>query len=351
MLTKTNYLSYSQCAKHFWLNKYQPEQGSPPSPSAQRRLRAGQEVDKLAREQFPDGVHIPYRPDPVDMALLTTEAITNGATTLFQATFAVSDLLVKVDILTQTPNGWHLIEVKSSTSYKANEHLPDVAFQLFVLQEAGINVTKASLMHLNSGCRYPNLSNLFTLADVTDDVFDFLPQVAEDTAVMRHLLTQITVPDVGIGRHCAKPYPCRFYDHCWQNVDDWTIYDIPYLKRGPEQQLEADGIRYVSDIPLGFALRDKRATAFVNRINQQQIMIDHETIQSELDALTYPLYFFDFETIDYAIPRFDNCKPYQQVPFQYSCHILHADGTLTHCDYLHTDGNDPRRPLTDALLK
>jgi hypothetical protein len=57
------------------------------------------------------------------------------------------------------------------------------------------------------------------------------------------------------------------------------------------------------------------------------------------------LFFFDFEKIDYAIPIFTSCKPYQQTLFQYSWHILYADGTLTHCDYLHTSPDDPRLPL------
>jgi hypothetical protein len=114
--------------------------------------------------------------------------------------------------------------------------------------------------------------------------------------------------------------------------------------------LEADGIQYVTDIPAEFPLGDKRATAFVETIQQQQIAVDRDAIQAELAGLVYPLYFFDFETIDYAIPIFPDCKPYQQAPFQYSCHILEADGTLTHRDYLHTDTDDPRRPLTEALL-
>jgi hypothetical protein len=59
MLTKTTYLTYTQCAKAFWLKAYQPNLATPPDPSSQRRLRAGQEVDKQARAQFPDGRLIP----------------------------------------------------------------------------------------------------------------------------------------------------------------------------------------------------------------------------------------------------------------------------------------------------
>ena len=63
-----------------------------------------------------------------------------------------------------------------------------------------------------------------------------------------------------------------------------------------------------------------------------------------------PLYFFDFETISYAVPVFDGTAPYQQAPFQYSCHVLQEDGTLTHHEYLHTEPGDPRPALLEALL-
>jgi hypothetical protein len=342
-LTKTSYLTYSQCAKAFWLTSHQPHLAAPPDPASQRRLRAGQEVDQLAQAAFPNGRLIPYRPQPEAMAELTTQAISEGSHTLFQATFAPADLLVKVDILTQTvtdptvtdsmadTEGWHLIEVKSSTRYKPDEHLPDVAFQVYVLQQAEVAVTQVSLMHLNRDYRHrtddyraaghrsagaPDQKDLFGLTNITDDVLDYLPQVAEAVAHMRQTAVLPHSPNVTIGRHCHKPYQCPFHDHCWQGVSGWTIYDIPYLKRPQEQKLEVAGIRYVSDIPPDFPLGHKRAAAFVACVRESQIEIDREAIQAELAQLVYPLYFFDFETIDYAIPIFDGCRPYQQAPFQ-----------------------------------
>lgn len=177
------------------------------------------------------------------MSPLTRQAIAEGAETLFQATFTVEDLLVKVDILTKTESGWHLIEVKSSTKYKEAEHLPDIAFQTYVLRLAGLSVTQASLMHLNSDCRHPDLNNLFTLTDLTEAVQGYLAQVETDISQMRRLVAQAeTTPDVGIGRHCHKPYDCPFEEHCWQEIDGWTIYQIPYLKRPQETELEASRI-------------------------------------------------------------------------------------------------------------
>jgi hypothetical protein len=350
LLTKTAYLTYGQCGKALWLSEQEPHLARPPDPATQRRLRTGQAVDKLARQQFPDGRLIPYRAQPAEMAALTAEALAQGRRTLFQATFLVDDLLVKVDILQPTAAGWQLIEVKSTTSYKPEEHLPDVAFQLYVLQRAGLTVSGVQLLHLNRECRYPDLSNLFTSVDLTAAAAALLPDLAADVAMMRSLLAGADSPAVAVGRHCTRPRECAFHAHCWQDVDGWTIYDIPYLKQPVEQQLEADGIFYVADIPPGRALGERRATAFVNRINQKEKRLDRPAIRAELERLVYPLYFFDFETIDYAVPIYDGCRPYQQTPFQYSCHVLTADGRLSHYDYLHTGADDPRPALVASLL-
>jgi hypothetical protein len=350
MITKTAYLSYSHCSKRFWLAQHRPYLATPPDPAAQRRLQAGQEVDRLAREQFPDGTHIPYRPHPEDMTPLTEQAIADGAKSLFQATFSVEDLLIKADILTRTEAGWHLIEVKSTTRVKEEEHLPDIAFQLYVLQKAGLNVTLASVMHLNRVCRYPELTNLFTLTNVTEKAQDLLPLVEAGVAIMRHILRQLKPPDVGIGRFCTRPYACPFYDQCWRNVDGLTIYDIARLGAQKEHKLQSDGILYLPDIPYDFPLTTSQR-AFVGSITQEQVNIDRNAIQGALNGLDYPLYFLDFETIDHAIPVYSGCSPYQQVPFQYSCHVLLADGTLSHHEYLHTEAGDPRPALAEALLQ
>lgn len=349
MLTKTTYLAYTQCPKAFWLGAYQPHLAAPPDPAVQRRLRAGQKVDKLAREQFRNGRLIPYRLQPAEMAALTRQALAEGAETLFQATFIVEDFLVKVDILTLTEAGWHLIEVKSSTQYKEAEHLPDVAFQVYVLRQAGLPVTPVSLMHLNRDSYAPDLLALFLLTDVTEEAHAFLPTVATDTAVMRQLLAQPDPPNHSIGRHCTRPSPGLFYDHGWQGIEGLTIYDIPRLNEKKERPLQEAGVLYLADVPASYALTAAQR-AFVDFHAQQQVNVDRAAIQQALVELQLPLYFLDFETIDYAIPIFDGCKPYQQVPFQYSCHILAEDGTLTHCDYLHTEATDPRRPLTESLL-
>ncbi|MFB6181684.1 MAG: DUF2779 domain-containing protein [Candidatus Magasanikbacteria bacterium] len=69
-----------------------------------------------------------------------------------------------------------------------------------------------------------------------------------------------------------------------------------------------------------------------------------------LDDLTFPLYFLDYETASDVIPPFEKTKPYQQIPFQYSLHILESpDGELEHKEYLHQDQTHPIPPLVEQL--
>ncbi len=68
-----------------------------------------------------------------------------------------------------------------------------------------------------------------------------------------------------------------------------------------------------------------------------------------LKALDHPRHYLDFETIQFAVPIWAGTRPYQQVPFQWSCHIEHKDGTLTEHGYLAEGAGDPRPAFIDAL--
>ena len=61
------------------------------------------------------------------------------------------------------------------------------------------------------------------------------------------------------------------------------------------------------------------------------------------------MYFIDYETCQYAIPEYDKTKPYQQIPFQYSLHIIPDEGApIEHKEYL-ADVSDDDLIRTFAL--
>jgi hypothetical protein len=349
IITKSSYLTYLHCAKRLWLERYQPGLATPLDDATLRMMRLGQEVDRAARARFPEGEFIPYSPQGVEMVSLTRDALKAGANVLFQGTFAAHDLFFRSDILIRGDRGWHLIEVNSATSVK-KEHLPDVGFQYYGLRQAGMEVNQVSIMHINRHCRYPDLDNLFVLSDVTEEAQSLSSQIVEDVAAMREIYSRSQPPQIDIGRHCHRPERCPLYDHCWQHAPGLSIYDIPRLGDQPELRLRTMGIISLADVPADFPLTANQR-AFASRINQRLIQIDYQPLRAELAGLEYPLHFFDFETIEYPVPMYSGCWPYQHIPFQYSCHILHEDGTLEHREFLHMDGDDPRPALVTSLMQ
>ena len=53
-------------------------------------------------------------------------------------------------------------------------------------------------------------------------------------------------------------------------------------------------------------------------------------LQEEIDTWTWPLHFIDFETAAPALPYTRGRRPYEQILFQFSHHVLHEDGRLVH---------------------
>lgn len=351
-LTKSRLVSASQCQKRLWLETYQGEVAKERSYSQQRRIEQGMEVGNYARQYFPQGILI--EGTTIEEKIKQTQAaLERGEKCLFEATFKFNNVLVKCDILLRNESGeWELIEVKSSTKVK-NEHLQDLAIQKYVLAGNDIILNSSQVMHINRDCVYPDLSNLFIQEDVTEQletVFSNLPQLIRNS---QNTLEQEQIPDINIGKHCDKPYPCPFKSFCWEGIEEPTILSIPNLRGKRLEQVNeliAQGIYSLHDLPENFPLTEKQAQAVQEKLNPE-FRINEQGILEKFSQLEYPLYFFDFETLDPAIPRFEGLQPYQQFPFQYSCHILHQNGELEYHTYLHENETDPREKIIESLLE
>ena len=347
-LTKSKYLSGLQCHKRLWYEENYPERASSLSKAQHRTFRQGKEVGERARGLFPKGILISAI-SPEKSAEQTKIAIRDRASCIFEASFVFGNTWVRCDILQKDGDSWNLIEVKMSTSVK-EEHLADLAIQKYVLTACGIPISKTQLMHINNGCTYPDLSNLFITEDVTGQVDSLMESVPNDIETFKATLGATVEPNVLIGEQCNEPYPCPFKAYCWEAVpEEKSIFTIPRLSWKKKDALIEENIFRISKIPTDFSLTD-RQQAYVNYISDGQPETDKEAIKGKLSDLEYPIHFFDFETDNPAIPRFQEVRPYQQVPFQYSCHTWQSDGTVTHHEYLHTDTTDPRLPLVESLL-
>ena len=110
-----------------------------------------------------------------------------------------------------------------------------------------------------------------------------------------------------------------------------------------------EGVFSIFDLPTDYSLTSPQRI-YVNSILRNEPSINKTAIREELGNLQHPIHFLDFETDNPPIPIFDGLRPFQHFPFQYSCHVMELDGTVTHHEYLHTDTSDPRIPLLESLL-
>jgi hypothetical protein len=107
----------------------------------------------------------------------------------------------------------------------------------------------------------------------------------------------------------------------------------------------------------------KEAVAGLSRIDRQALQLEYATkkepsfyfdkqgLKAVMQTWRYPLHFIDFETTTVAIPFNKGRRPYEQIAFQFSHHIVQKDGTISHADqWLNTSrGMFPNYEFVRAL--
>jgi hypothetical protein len=354
-ISKSQFMMGLQCLKRLWLYNYRKDLIPPVDAAKQKLFDEGHAVDVLSRDYFKGGklVEFDYRQLPEALEY-TARLIEDGAKLIYEGAFTAADVLIRCDILKKNPDGgWDLIEVKSSASVK-EEHLPDAALQRYVLQAAGLKIKKVWLMHLDNtyvkqGPIDPQ--KIFKREDITAETSDLLPVIKEELQRFLEALAVTDTPEIGIGRHCSTPYECEFRGHCWKDMPEYSIYDIPRLSWEKKNTLKAMGIINFRDVPETFDLN--AAQRLYLRVEKTgRPAIDGAALASFLEDLDYPLYHIDFETLMPGIPLYDGSRPYQQIPFQVSLHVQDRAGAeARHFEYLGDPGGDPRPGLIDFMAK
>lgn len=344
IISKGRYLHGHQCQKLLWVEHNDPEQIPEPGAAQQVIFDQGHEVGALAKQMYPDGVEVGQGITDFDDALRSTKQALKLRRPLFEASFAASGGYCRVDILVPVKeDAWDLIEVKSTTGAK-DIHLPDLAFQSWVLTMTGLRIRRCFLMHINSdfvrsGPVDPK--QFFTLVDLTSQVSNLTQTFEDSMDDMAKVIRLPQAPEVQIGPHCDDPYTCPLHDQCWAFLPK---QNVTTLYRGGKKsfKLLADGVVDIKDIPA-----TSRLTAN-QKIQQRAVItdephVDRAAITAFLSQLKYPLSFMDFETYTTAIPLFDGVHPYEQIPFQFSLHVVRTAGVQPeHYGFLAEGTNDPR---------
>lgn len=352
-LSKSKYCLAVQCPKMLWMGKNMPEVFDD-SVVNQAVLDRGNEVGDLAMGLFGEFVEIPFG-NLGEMIKKTDELIASGTPVITEASFAFGGLFCSVDILLNRGGGHvSFIEVKSST-HLTDIYLHDVAYQYYVLTGLGYTVEKVSLAHINSGyVRHGALDlwQLFTTEDLTEIAREKQPEVAERVAFLTQYMANADEPECPIGGQCFSPYECGYFGYCGRDLPRPNIFDVGGIQLRTKLANLAKGIVSFEDIELKKALKPDKLLQIQHELYDLPPMIDRKAIGAFLEKLSYPLYFLDFESMQPAVPLYDDSSPYEQIVFQYSLHYIEEEGgKLKHREYLAQPGGDPRRGVAEALCR
>lgn len=349
MLTKSDYLRYLECPIHLWMHKHRSHEiGHDIDPNLQWIFEQGDMVEAHARGLFPEGELVGGHSQKSEEQ--TKAMIADGIMTLFQATAIADGQMAMADIFVLNPetNEWDLYEVKSTTELE-DGHLRDACFQMITFKKAGYAVGKLHLIHINS--EY--------VRDGGIDPRAFL--VTEDITEQVHAIEDEVIPEIERAKKVAEssdmpscdvctcfPKDCACVHYCYPDLPDYSVFNLYRIKGSKARELYLGGTRNLIDVPDGYKLTTAQSCQ-VQAARTGQPIIDIDKIRAELGNVTYPVTFLDYETFFPAVPLFDGYKPYQQMVFQYSVHVLSEDGELKHFECLARTMENPVGEIVRGL--
>ena len=354
MLSKSRYISGQQCHKLLWFKAIRKPPPEKLDEGAQDRLKAGEDVGNLAKELFPGGTEIEYLPDNHEKMLEDTNLAIEKGAPIYEATFVIDNNMIRADLMNPTKDGWDMYEVKSSSKLKPY-HIEDASFQWYVLSQIeGLKMNNAYVITINSQYIKDgdiDQDKLFTKNNITKEVNDHLAIVPNEINNMQDIIEHDTEPRTPIGNHCRMPHACQYKKLCWEDIKDNSVLNLYRMRAKQKFDLFDNGCKTFDKIPEGTELSDIQQKQITSYLNNKPF-IHKNGVREFIETIKYPISYFDFETYQDAVPRFDNQRPYMQMPFQFSLHIQNKPlGELEHFEWIGDHKYDPRKEIAEKMLE
>ena len=347
-LSKSKYCLGVQCEKILWLDKYKSEEKEETKNDAV--LDNGTEVGIYAQQLFGDYTVVNFNTNLSKMIDDTKEYLKQDNIILCEASLSYNNNFCSVDILKKDNDSYEIYEVKSSTEVK-DIYLDDASYQYYVLKNLGLNVNKVSIIHINSNyVRHGEieLNKLFNIVDITDIAISKQEYIKNKIDELNEYMNNKEEVDKDIDLYCFYPYECPFFKYCSRHLPNNNVFNLRGMPIKSKMKYYHDGKYSYKDL-LNEKINEKYKQQIEFEMNDLKPYINKDNIRKVLNDLSDKIYFLDFETYQLAIPPYDNIRPYEQIPFQYSLHILN-NNNLEHKEFLSEDSIDPRRSLAERLV-
>ena len=353
-------MAFRQCHKRLWLEIHKPDLRED-SAGTEARFQVGYQVGDIAKHLYdPEGkaAVIDIETEGFDEAFKrSSKLLAESRQPIFEAGFKASGALAFADVMLPVmENGqllWRMVEVKSSTSVK-DYHRDDVAVQSFVAQSAGVKLKSVALAHIDHSWVYPGSEDyrgLLKENDLTSEAFARSEEVKGWIDEAQRIVALPKEPEITVGPHCSDPFECGFCSYCYRDIKqpEYPISCLPRFSATKKEQLAEQGVDDLRSVPDDL-LNEKQAMIKEYTL-ANKVYFDAAGAAQDLAPYGFPAYFLDFETAQLAVPIWKGTRPYQQITFQFSLHIIDESGQLSQTNFLDLSGNDPSELLAKSLIK
>lgn len=354
-LSKSDYMLFLRHPAWLWLKKHKKHLLPPTDAALQARFDEGHAFEPYAEALFPDLVRLGFSDFASYQALtsLTQETWQNGARAVAQGRYEDGPITCISDIVSRDGESYVLTEIKSGTSAKP-EHTFDLAFQRVVIEAAGFPISRCEVAHVNreyvrAGEIDPR--ELVAITDITEDVAGQVESTRARIDQALDVAASPNMPDPAPERARLKSYSewLEIREELDPLLAQDSIHRLPFMNAEKAKKLIEAGISTIDAIADPSVL-SKSTRRYLNAHSHGSRTVDQEALDSFLGEITYPVYYFDYETSQGLLPPWDGTRPYQQVPFQYSLHIRREpSGEVEHREYLHRDASNPMPALLERL--
>lgn len=368
MLSKSDLLAFRQCPRLLWLSRHRPDLYPPEAESLDKLFLYGNLAGEYARRDLGDFIW-PATSDDKAVSAADAEAqlLANPDRAAVEVPLVRGGLYVRADALVPGTGGYLLRETKASTfplradkltpAPPEEHHVDDVAIQAWVMEGSRLPIAGVELNLLDNQWRYPgdnDYRGLFRQLDVSAEAVirkHDVPRWLRDA----NAVIASDMPDVRMGPQCRAPHICPHQEFCQALEPPGPDAPLTLLPdsagKNLARTLAAAGYESLADVPAE-ELTGKQAALYcrIQAAHRSGAAVVEPGVRAVMEAIPYPRYYFDFEGIDLPVPRWVGVRPYEQLPFQWSCHIERSPGVFEHKEFLDLTGNDPSLPCIEAML-
>lgn len=296
--------------------------------------------------------------DPADRALNAL----NSFEWLVKARFEYKTLRVKVPFLHRVHDGYDVYFLFVGL-FPLTTDMQFYCDTIWVLENNHIKINNIYIIHLNASYERQNELNLDELFIISDTFYNANknPSINVKEAIYLHLNDLSSLLDkmencseetLGTPKRtnkCTGRNKCRYYSECFHE-EQYEDNSIVYLNGAKNRyDMQKNGIQYLKDADIDLIEGTKIQYAQIQADKNGGLFVDKLALKSWLDTVSYPITFLDFEWERFAVPPYKKMHPFDVLPFEYSLHILHEDGTIEHKVFLSI--HDDRKELATSLIR